>query len=92
MAIDGFGEHSGKEAGLLVVEDDHSHRSALERAFERRGYRVKSAGSVAPGARGSWTTGLPATRVIDLRLPGASGLTLIPALKLAQSRHAHRSD
>src|ERR1051325_7352266 len=81
MAIDGFGEQSGKEAGLLVVEDDPSHRSVLERAFEKRGYRVKSAGSVPQALEvlDDWPAGYA---VIDLRLPGSSGLTLIPPLKL----------
>jgi len=81
MAIDGFGEQSGKEAGLLVVEDDPSHRNALQRAFERRGYKVKSAGSVPQALEvlDDWPAGYA---VIDLRLPGSSGLTLIPPLKL----------
>lgn len=80
MAIDGSGEQPRRDTGLLVVEDDHNHRSVLQRAFERRGYAVKSAGSVpqALAVLDDWSAGYA---VIDLRLPGPSGLALISALK-----------
>jgi two-component system response regulator RegA len=82
MAIDGPGGQSGSdsEPGLLVVEDDHAHCYALQRAFERRGYEVKSANSVpqALAVLGDWSADYA---VIDLRLPGPSGLTMISRLK-----------
>lgn len=70
------------DRSLLVVEDDHAHRAVLERAFERRGYAVKSVGSVpqALALLNGWSVRYAA---IDLRLPGHSGLALIPHLKEA---------
>jgi len=70
---------------LLLVDDDPIHCGALERAFERRGYAVKSASSVpqALALLGNWSA---AYAVIDLRLPGSSGLTLIPRLRVANPR------
>jgi two-component system response regulator RegA len=68
-----------------VVDDDHNHCNALQRAFERRGYSVKSAGSVpqALALLQDWSVGYAA---IALRLPGPSGLTLIPLLKEANAQ------
>jgi two-component system response regulator RegA len=66
--------------GLLVVDDDHHHCNALQRAFDKRGYSVKSAGSV-PQALALLKDWSVSYAVIDLRLPGASGLALIPHLK-----------
>jgi two-component system response regulator RegA len=70
---------------LLLVDDDPIHCGALERAFERRGYAVKSASSVpqALALLGNWSA---AYAVLDLRLPGSSGLTLIPRLRVANPR------
>jgi two-component system response regulator RegA len=70
---------------LLLVDDDPVHCGALERAFERRGYAVKSASSVpqALALLGNWSA---AYAVLDLRLPGSSGLTLIPRLRVANPR------
>jgi two-component system response regulator RegA len=65
-----------------VVEDDHTHCAVLQRAFERRGYAVKSAASVPQALvlLSDWSADYA---TIDLRLPGASGLALIPPLKEA---------
>jgi len=78
--MDGPGELAGRQARLLVVEDDHNHCYALQRAFERRGYDVKSANSV-PQALAVFDDWSAAYAVIDLRLPGASGLALVARLK-----------
>lgn len=70
----------GAERRLLIV-DDSEHRSwALMRAFESRGYAVKAANSV-PQARRLIEGWHPDCAVLDLRLPGPSGLTLIQYLK-----------
>jgi two-component system, response regulator RegA len=82
MTMDGRGPHGDTQPGLLVVEDDHNHCNALQRAFERRGYSVKSASSV-PQALALLRDWSPAYAAVDLRLPGASGLSLIPRLKEA---------
>jgi two-component system, response regulator RegA len=82
MTMEGRGLQDRRALGLLVVDDDHNHCSALHRAFETRGYAVKSASSVpqALALLNDWSAHYAA---IDLRLPGPSGLTLIPRLKEA---------
>lgn len=82
MNLDCRGSQVGSDARLLVVDDDLALRVVLQRAFESRGYAVKSAGSVpqALALLSDWSAGYA---VIDLRLPGHSGLTLIPRLKEA---------
>jgi two-component system, response regulator RegA len=69
--------------GLLLVDDNESHCWALTRAFEKRGYTVKAAHS-APAACRLLEDWLPEYAVVDLRMPGPTGLTLIPKLKAAQ--------
>jgi len=72
---------NGKRA-LLLVDDNESHCWALARAFERRGYTVKAAHSTAAACQllDEWH---PDYAVVDLRMPGPTGLTLIPRLKAA---------
>jgi len=71
--------------GLLLVDDNEHHCWALTRAFERRGYTVKAAHSVAAACQllDEWQ---PEYAVVDLRMPGPTGLTLIPRLKAACSK------
>jgi len=74
------GTEAGGERAMLLVDDDCNLCWVLQRAFERRGYSVKSASSVPQALvlLRDWPVGYAA---IDLRLPGPSGLTLIPALR-----------
>jgi two-component system response regulator RegA len=67
---------------LLLVDDNENHCWALERAFEKRGYAVKAANS-APAACHLLEDWYPDYAVLDLRMPGPTGLTLIPRLKAA---------
>ena len=82
QTLDENASQADSRPGLLLVDDDPSHCSALQRAFERRGYAVKAANSVpqALTVLNDWSA---AYAVIDLRLPGPSGLALIPSLKVA---------
>jgi two-component system response regulator RegA len=72
----------GPKPRLLVVEDNEHHCWALTRSFERRGYEVKAASCAATAcaALDGWRADYA---IIDLCLPGATGLTLIPAVKSA---------
>ncbi|MGH7137763.1 MAG: sigma-54-dependent transcriptional regulator, partial [Pirellulales bacterium] len=65
---------------LLIVDDDEEYRSIAARRFSRRGTRV------AEAADGETALELAARRqfhvaVVDLRMPGISGLELLEKLK-----------
>ena len=78
---DRFAFANGKR-GLLLVDDNENHCWALTRTFEKRGYTVKAAHSVPAACRllEDWH---PDYAVVDLRMPGPTGLMLIPRLKAA---------
>ena len=93
MTIDDCGLHDAGAAGhsqiarptvskprLLLVDDNENHCWALTRAFDKRGYAVKAAHSV-PAACSLLEDWHPEYAVVDLRMPGPTGLTLIPRLK-----------
>jgi len=67
---------------VLIVEDDDAFRERLARAFEGRGFEVQTAASVAD-AEASLARETPEYVILDLRMPGGSGLDLIPRLKEA---------
>jgi len=65
---------------LLIVDDDDTLRDQLARAFEKRGFEVRAAG----GYESAMTLAredAPELVVVDLRMPGRSGLELIRDLK-----------
>lgn len=70
-----------KEAtpSVLVVDDDERYRERLVRALTRRGYDVREA-SNASEALASARQDSPEYAVLDLRMPGPSGLELLEAL------------
>jgi two-component system response regulator RegA len=65
---------------LLIVDDDRVLRERLARAFRDRGYEVRTAAdcdeAVALASGDS-----PEMAVVDLRMPGRSGLELVLELK-----------
>jgi two-component system response regulator TctD len=65
---------------LLLVEDNVTMRTTLQRSFERRGMQVVVCGD---GARAldRWHASLPDVVLLDLNLPGVDGLSV-----LAQAR------
>lgn len=68
---------------LLIVEDDAAFARTLARSFERRGYAVQTASSLAEVVA-LLTENSPGFAVVDLKLNGeASGLACVQAL------HAH---
>jgi len=64
---------------LLVVDDDATYRARLVRAFEGRGFLVHAAGDVKPAIAIAEAM-RPGFAVIDLKLPGGSGLSVLDAL------------
>lgn len=65
---------------LLLVDDDDVFRERMAKSFSSRGYDVRTANSpesaIAEAQRDS-----PELAVIDLRMPGATGLSLVDALR-----------
>ena len=64
---------------LLLVDDDDTFREVLARALEKRGFEV-IAFADAETALASIDGDLPELAVVDLKLPGASGLVLVERL------------
>lgn len=65
---------------LLIVDDDLPFRTRLKRAFEDRGFEVASAGTFDEAIDAAREES-PELALVDLRLPGKSGLELVRALK-----------
>jgi two-component system response regulator RegA len=69
-----------ERASLLLVEDDAILRDRLARALRERGLEVTTAGDAA-SALAAAREDPPELAVVDLKLPGASGLELVRELK-----------
>lgn len=65
---------------LLIVDDDEVFRSRLVLALRGRGYEVREA-SDAETAIEQARAETPERALVDLRIPGASGLDLVKSLK-----------
>jgi two-component system response regulator RegA len=65
---------------LLIVDDDERFRVRLMQAFAARGFEVRGAADYQE-AVASATDDSPELAVVDLRLPGGSGVDLIRELK-----------
>ena len=65
---------------LLLVDDDATFREVLTQALIRRGYAVHGAANVA-AALLLVEQNPPEYAVVDLKMPGASGLQLVARLK-----------
>jgi two-component system, response regulator RegA len=68
-----------QKPSILIVDDDEVYRTRLARAFVDRGYEVKSAHDF-DSAMQIATVDSPEFAVVDLKMPGKSGLELIKAL------------
>jgi len=65
---------------VLVVDDDQTVRETLADYFETLGYVVRTAGTATTGRQAA-AEHAPDVVLVDLRLPDASGLTLLEALR-----------
>lgn len=64
---------------FLVVDDDTAFRARLVKALEARGYEAHAAGSGEEALEVAQRV-LPHAAVVDMRMPGMSGLDLVKAL------------
>src|SRR3981081_3844256 len=65
---------------ILIVDDDEPFRLALRNAFLRRGYEGFLAGTPAEAEVAAREAG-PNYAVVDLRMPGGSGLDVVRSLR-----------
>jgi two-component system, response regulator RegA len=68
------------KTSILVVDDDDVFRERLARAFEDRGFDVRSADGYGAAVAAAEEES-PEQAVVDLRMPGRSGLELVQALR-----------
>lgn len=72
---------TGRDARtLLIVDDDLRFRTRLVQAFEERGFEVMGVGSYDE-AMAAARAESPELALVDLRLPGESGLEVVKGLK-----------
>ena len=64
---------------LLLVDDDKTFLTRLERAMQKRGFDVRIADTVA-GGLAAVSEAPPAYAVVDLRLEDGNGLDVVAAL------------
>jgi two-component system response regulator RegA len=73
------GEHITPRS-LLIVEDDDRLRRRLARALTERGFETREAGDV-PSAVAAAREDSPEYVLVDLRIPGGSGLDVVREVK-----------
>lgn len=64
----------------LIVDDDALFRERLSRALEKAGHEIETGANADEGLRGARAFN-PDRAIVDLRMPGASGLELVASLK-----------
>lgn len=70
---------SGSDA-LLIVDDEAAIRQILQRRLSREGYRCEEAGS-ADQALDMLAANPTSLVILDIRMPGKSGIELLPEIK-----------
>ena len=73
------------EQSILIVDDNGPFRERLARAFRERGFEVRTAANYDEAMLQSREQP-PRFSVVDLRMPGPSGLTLVRDLKQLDPR------
>jgi two-component system, response regulator RegA len=69
-----------EKQAALIIDDDEVFRQRLCRAFQLRGWDAYDAGDAARALAAAREFG-PDLAVVDLRLPGESGLEIVSALR-----------
>ncbi len=69
-----------EQPSLLIVDDDEALRDRLARALRDRGWEVRTAGDYV-SAMASARAESPQYALVDLKMPGRSGLELVRDLK-----------
>lgn len=72
-------EHLAAAIQVLVVDDDPEVRAMLEEFLTRRGYHARSVADGAAAVRAT-VENAPAVVLLDIDMPGLSGLATLPAI------------
>jgi two-component system response regulator RegA len=72
--------HVDDAPSLLIVDDDEVFRDRLARALEKRGYAVRTAANYEQAMEAAESDS-PELAIVDLRMPGRSGLELVRDLR-----------
>lgn len=64
---------------ILIVDDDRVLRERLQRAFAARGFEVRAAADIDEALTAA-RAGTPEYALVDLRMPGGSGLDVVREL------------
>ncbi|MDD4985556.1 MAG: response regulator, partial [Dehalococcoidales bacterium] len=67
---------------ILIIDDEEAIRKLLERKLVSMGYRCREAGSAAQ-AIDELQAGAVALVLLDIKMPGKSGVQLLPEIKAA---------
>jgi two-component system, chemotaxis family, CheB/CheR fusion protein len=73
---------TGAAGRVLIVDDDPEVREVLEEFLAEHGYATRSAGD-APGAFWALMQEMPDVVLLDIGLPGLSGVEIIPTIRFA---------
>jgi two-component system, response regulator RegA len=75
------GAPSAEAPSILVVDDDEVFRDRLARALRDRGFEVRTSRDFTSAVRAA-TADPPEMAVVDLKMPGRSGLDLVRELRV----------
>ncbi len=75
---------SDAQIKVLIVDDEEAARYGVRRALASLGYEIREAGSMA-GARAEFETSVPDLLLLDVNLPGQSGLEFLRELHEGES-------
>ena len=71
---------NSEKPAALIIDDDDTLRTRVCRAFQLRGWEAHGADTVAAALRMAQEHG-PELAIVDLRLPGESGLDIVRTLR-----------
>ena len=69
-----------KQERILIVDDEKMIRKLLHQKLSSEGYQCQEAGN-AEQALDKMRTNLPALVILDIKMPGKSGIELLPEIK-----------
>lgn len=82
MKSDTGEKSTSRRERLLIVDDEAAIRQLLSRKLSREGYQCEEAGS-AEQALNMLAANSTALVILDIKMPGRSGIDLLPEIKLA---------